>query len=388
MARDFWMTKRLAVRVDKIKKSITIPAATYNCGPTNASLYVPSTTVALYTGGTPFSVGSINALSIDFRLNQFDNPSVNNYIIVQLLSSSGNFIKLLNNGGVLRLEVQASGGAVTSNTTRTLPFHSWARYTITFSSTDNRCKLYVNNELILSLVTTGNMGADDYILAFGDAPNQSYVIGHIQDVALYSRALDQESIYNTETHRGNVGVYGSGLTAYWKLRSNFADSLGNAPDLETTDPLASFTTDEYAPIKFGASFVVAQAEFSLGTKCSLRFPNTPPEGTTGLFIVRWTDEDGEVQRRKLWSLDGVDVDADDYRGEAVTDDFVLELWNVDGNDTVILPEDIVFRISKTTNPTTSYDTTAQAAAEVTVNSELAAPFPLVFPIVFDTQQTY
>ncbi len=389
MPRDYWMTKRLAVRIDKIKKSLTIPAATYNCGPTNQSLYIPSTTAALYTGGTPFAIGSFAEVSIDFWLSQFDNPTSNNYVICQLISSIGpRTIKLLNNGGFLRLEVAASGGSGAVNTTRTLPFHAWTRYTITFSEAAGIAKLYIDGELLVSLAIAGNLSIDDFILAFGDSPSQSFVIGNIQDVALYSKALTQEQVYQTVHHRGNVGTYGTGLAAYWKLRTNFTDFFGNSPDLITADPLAFFDPLTFAPIKFGASFVAAQADISLGVKSSLQFPKTPPDGTTGMFIVRWVDDDGETQRRRLWDMDGVDVEDAVYGGEAVAEDYTLEFWNIDGEDTAVIPEDIEFRSSITTDPTTSFDVTPVAADTVTMDSTLAAAFPMTFPIVFNTQQTY
>lgn len=389
MARDFWMTKRLAVKIDKIKKSLTIPAASYNCGPVNQSLYMPSTTSALYTGGTPFAIGSFTTVSIDFYLRQFDNPTSNNYIICQLISSIGpRIMSLKNNGGFLRLEVVTSGGTFVVNTTRPIPFHSWTRYTLTFSSVTNLARLYINTELVASVVTAGNLSVDDYILAFGDSPVQSFVIGYIQDVALYIKELTQEDVIQIGTHRGNVGVYGANLAAYWKLRQNFDPTVGAVPDLETADPLSEFTDDQVAPIKFGASFVVAQTDIALDSKCSLRFPSTPPEGTTGAFVVRWEDDNGVIQRRKLWEQTGVDLVAAVYSGEPVSANFTLEFWNIDGEDTAVIPEDIVFRVSKTTHPTTSYDTTPVAAATVTMDSTLASNFPMAFPIVFNTQQVY
>ena len=71
-------------------------------------------------------------------------------------------------------------------------------------------------------------------------------------------------------------------------------------------------------------------------------------------------------------------------------DINLELWNIDGEATCVLPSDLTLYISYCTNPTTSYDKTHQAAiAAPTVDTTLAEGFPLTpFPLQFNEQQTY
>lgn len=391
MARDMWMTKRLAVKIDKIKKSLTVPAASYMCGFTRASIYVPVTISPIRTvSDVTLSAG---AITIDFWAKFLQTAGVAAGVYLDaaaLITTGGAFsIRLKLELSHTRVTIVTSAG--TFNIDVNQPYHyEWHRFTITFSEVDGLCKFYVDRVLVGQVVALGNMSVNTFSFQFGQGVFVTQVVGFYNELALYNVVKTQEQIIQTNSYKGNVGEYGQGLQAYWKI--NRLNGTLSPPSVGVIDLISNFTqevnTEEYAPIKFGASFVVAQAEFTLDSRCSLRFPSTPPAGTSGLFVIRWEDADGRIQRRKLWELEGVDLDEDVYSGEPIESSFALELWNVDGDDMTVIPEDIVFRLSKTTNPTTSYDVTPQEAATVTMDSTLAENFPIPLPASFNTQQVY
>jgi hypothetical protein len=146
------------------------------------------------------------------------------------------------------------------------------------------------------------------------------------------------------------------------------------------------------PFIYGASFIPAQFDVTLTAPSAFKFPIMPPDDTTFQLVVRWVDSDGDTHRRKLWALAGVDIapPLDLYNGETISASFTLECWNVDGASTIELPSELVLYSSLSTLPTTDTDHTNMAAIDnPTVDTTLAAPFPLTpFPLVFNTQQTY
>jgi hypothetical protein len=96
-------------------------------------------------------------------------------------------------------------------------------------------------------------------------------------------------------------------------------------------------------------------------------------------------------RAYLWRHDDVFISqVQDYKGERLPATFTLECWNVDGNETIDLDEDVILELSKKTLPQSSIDRTA-INSNLTINTLLACPFTngyATFPLTFNTQQTY
>ena len=397
MGRDFWNTIRLALRVDKIKGSLTLPAATYDCGFERASVYHPNNTSPLRL---PSNITlSSTAVTIDFWAKIFPSQT-----------ASYDFLALVDSGATreIRMSISQTTGLITisaitsagsySFTVPNLYFNNWTRFTITFSTANLIMKLYVNSVLVNSVVIAGNLTNNTFAFAFGTASFLTQANSYLNELALYSVEQTAEDIAQTNSYKANIGAYGTTLVGYWKLNNLEAggafgvtsiQSVGSI-SLDSGSVIIASTTEDYAPIKFGASFVAVQYDVILPAPTSIQFPKRPPTGMTGMVVLRWTDSDDVVQRRKLWALDGVDIGPipATYNGERLTADFTIEVWNIDGEATVVIPSDIILRVARTTNPTTSYDSTAVASATITADSTLAAEFPITFPLTFITQQAY
>ena len=393
MSRDLWLTKRPALHIDRIKKSLTLEDGSYNCGPTNTSIKLGNTVSPLRSGGSgtlPLTL-SATTITVDFWYYAVPTAAAATWSIMELEQASGYGIKLRTTSSTLTVTITTSSASYTISYPAL--WYQWARYTIAVSTASNLGKLYINGVLVGSVaVAAGSFSTNTFDLWFGETESLSYANGFLQDVAFYNVYKDENAVAVLGTHKGTVGTYSGGLTYYWKLRGALTPTVG-AVTLTGSGMLSgpTYSTEDYAPIKYGASFVAAQYSITLTERISFRFPNYPPTGCNGMLVVRWVDDDDITQRRRFWDMDGVDINPmpEAYRGEAVGTTFVLEWWNIDGEDTIEVPEDVVLRISKTTNPTTGYDTTAISAATLTVDTTLAANFPLTpFPITFNTAQTY
>lgn len=389
MSRDFWNTKRLAPRVDKIKKSLTIPAGDYDCCFTRASVYNPTTVSALRLQSN--ITLSATQLTIDYWAKYSITPLGINVDAFSLIDSSGvASIRMNLRSSTTVMTIVTSLGTYTFTVLRSF-YYEWHRFTVTFSVTDNELRLYVDEVLMGAVTTTGNLINNDFAFNLGQAAFLGQAIGFVNELALYATRKTQEAIIQIKSFKANIGAYGTNLQGYWKL-NNFAAGI-SSPSVGSIDIIsasATLDTTEYAPVKFGSSFVVAQHNVTLTHKCSLRFPETPPDETTGMLVVRWVDDNEVTQRRKLWDLDGVDIGPPPatYNGEPIAETFSIELWNIDGQETCVIPEEIVLRISKTTDPTNSHDDTSVSAAVITADSTLAEAFSLTLPATFNSQQTY
>ena len=388
MARDLWLTRREVGVVDKLKQSLTIGANTFQCGPINGSYSLIKTTVPLQTIVKPITL-SATAFTVDFwgyTTPPGESAGVRLFLKVYRISGSPYGVRMSVDTTRFYVEV------TTTTATYTIDFGSkhyqWTRYTVAIDTAANKADIYFNGELQGTLnVAAGNFSAaTNFAVYSSDDPFNSDNIGYLQDLALFNVYKNNNAVKVLGKHKGASGYYSNGLTNYWKLRINKVDSI----DANNFDGLDSFSTTQYAPIKFGASFVVAQYEVTLTDKVSFQFPVVKPAGTTGILVVRWTDDDGVVQRRRFWELDGVEIYPipEIYNGEPVSESFVLEWWNIDGETYLTVPEDFKLYVSKTTSPTTTTDTNDVAITTLTVRTLLAQNYSLTFPLTFPSQQTF
>lgn len=393
MSRDFWLTKREAVKIDKIKKSLTISADSFDCGPVNSSIQLGNNLSPIRpTGaGTQPLTLSATTITLDFWAYIVPTITVASWGVVELEEASGYGIKITTTTSTLTVSIVTS--AATYTITYPTPWYQWKRYTVAVDTANNIAKFYLDGVEVGSVaVAAGSFSTTTFDLWFGDSVFLGYLNGYLQDIALYNVYKNANAVDALKTHKGTTGTYSGGLTYYWKLRGNLTNTVGGI-DLTGGGMIGgpTYSTNEYAPIKFGASFIAAQYSISLTQKNSFLFPNDIPEGCTGMLVVRWIDDGGEVQRRRFWDLDGVDINPlpEYYNGESISEDFYLEWWNIDGQATIEVPDDVVLRMSKTTHPTTSYDSTPESAATLSVDTTLAQAFALTpFPLTFNTQQTY
>ncbi len=385
MARDTWQLLRNVFRTTKIRKTITIPAASYECFEDKGCVRnQDSAGTTLVSSAYPAAFNFTTAMSAGVWVKALSISSVS-----VLVGRTGKFRIQLSS--VLGARGQVDIGATPISTpSGTIKQDEWNYLMLTFDNVN--AYFYINGELIGSVAAVGPLdaGSSNLVLA-----GQGSSLVFFSEVSLWNRCLELNEIVYIQNKPKGV-IVDSSLVGYWKFNEGLSattvsnKNTSNVADFAIDQNATMFVSD-YPPLIYGASFVVAQTDITLGKATSLIFPKEAPEGLTGQFCVSWTDRTGTFQRRKLWTTAGADVNPAllAYAGERLESPFRLELWNIDGETTCVIPSDVVFEISDTTDPTSGTDRTQIAAVTPTIDTTLAQPFPLTpFPLTFNSQQTY
>lgn len=390
--RDLWLTRREAIKIDRIKKLLTISAATYSTFRRNACLEYNVTDNNDNRCSTPDFPNNSFTLELWFK-------PLSSAATKQVLFKFGDAtpqieLSILNNG--LTAKLWDAGIPTSLGYAGVSLSFNWNHVAVTY---DNAVAiLYINGIEVANAAIAGPLDSGSVFSHVAQsAVLTEQFIGRIGEIRIWNVTRTSEQVFQAfDNPRILNGGDTTGLVHYWKC--NGVSVNGNGEEVDQFSAIrdinassGKFVTEDYPPLIFGASFAAAEFSVSgLGYGLSFQFPVIKPDDTTGMLVVRWIDEDGEVQRRRFWDLDGVDIEPfpEIYLGEAVPEDFVLEWYNIDGQDELVVSEDIVLRISKCTAPTTSSDTTPVSAATMTENTELGTSYPLTFPLVFDQLQNY
>jgi hypothetical protein len=391
MARDTWQTLRRAIRIGKKRKTLTIPAASYNCFENKGSLKNISGSTTDITVSSPNAIFNLTAaLTIECWLKPDNVPG--GPVATILGYDSQYFFQYLNTGK-LRATF-AKGGAQVFNSSLSLGFGAWNHICLTWDGTT--VYLFVNG--VRDSTTLALAASLDAVGASLQGLGGGFSSMTGAELKVWNRALTYDEVIEKYNKPRSFGVTGidSGLVGYWKFNEGSGASVANKvvaypSSFAIAGSSHTWNTTDYPPLIYGASFVIAQTDITLSKSVSLIFPKKAPSGLTGQFCVTWTDDNGVYQRRKLWTTVGADINPTlvAYSGEKLNSPFRLELWNIDGNQTVVIPTSLVFEVSDCSNPTSSVDVAQDAAATVVVDTTLAQTFPLTpFPLTFNTQQTY
>lgn len=393
MSRDLWQTVREAVEIDRINKKLSISNNSFQCGPINASFVsrssVSSLRSPLYGSGQDLTI-SATKITIDFYLKAFPTVGQTSWYLLKLLEASGYGITVQLTPDYITVNIITS--ASTYSTSLTPKYGQWARYTVAVDTAANQASVYINGVLAGNItVTSGSFSTNTFALVFGNSEFLCYLNGNLNDVAIYNVRKDATAVSVLNTHKGSTGTYSSGLVYFWTLRETQNADVGAVNLTGTAGGSPTYDEDDYPFIGYGSSFVLAEYAVTVDNPTSLLFPNSPPDAScNGMLVVRWLDDNGDLQRRKLWDMEGVIINPAPaaYNGERLPASFTLELWNIDGADTVNTGGAITLSYADTTAPTSSYDRT-QSATALTEDTTIQQNFPLTpFPLTFsDTDFT-
>lgn len=412
MAREFWKKSTSPAQIGRLRKTITIPAFSAPCGVigclkstfTNAggvgdAPRISAANDGVIAGNNEFTLecwvkimtssgfgitkGIINPL-FDLRQSVFGDG----------LGYPGQLVALVYNSAGTSYLLQSSG---------LMDPYSWNHIALVYSKSALLAKLYLNGSLVAS-IAIANLGMRAH-----DATGLTYspLAGSgqlLDELRVWNVARTQDQILNNMfAPRGAVDS-GNGLVAYWNFSG--AASATTSVDLinalvlnlassgSQSSRLVNQTTVDDCPLRYGASFIAAQFPITFSTilnNVSIH-PIVKPSGVNFQLAVSWFDDDGNFQRKYLWSAPtGVDIAPvlEEYTGQKLpSSGFILECWNIDGNATIDLETALVLNMSFTTGATSSSDTTQLSFGTGVEDSSLAANFPIAFPATFNTQQTY
>ena len=419
MARDYWQTYRPAVKIGKTNKTITIPSFSVPCGKPKGCLEFKTKSSYHFFSVTSDPTERIK-LKDKFFVEAWIKPKTllldRDRIILAFYNADYTTpaIKLFLRGSIVSGVVYKGLDSFTISSDVSIDADSWSHIGFKFDGAN--ISLYVNGEL-----ASGNLAVTPQLnyaktLAIGAIKNDDleHFIGLIGDIRVWSiPPSDEEILFMFDKHRNpnpnlaldeTLTIYFdfrfldtsySNLT-FWNQRSRLdlgAGITGEILQKAGIDNSSVFVDDESAPIGLGGSFIVAEFPCTLTQNIALKYPIKPPGGSKNcnfLLAVRWTDEDGVLQRRKLWDLldDDIAPDYALYQGETIGNEFTFEIWNIDGESTVDLESDLVLITSLLHNIEYSKDTTIVSLGTLIEDSSIYAAFPWDFEQTFDESYDY
>jgi hypothetical protein len=400
IARDQWLKYKPVVKTDLINQKITLPVFSYPSGELNACLkFAPA--LSLQFNAPVQGADIVNAITLEAwcKVNA-DYASTYLPIYKRAIAGFPNPQWEIGLVGLNPYIRWTKGGVVTEVNfiDNTINAAQWNH--LAWSWNGINILLYING-VAVSQTALANpvdaLGAGNQMIGYNFITTEKFQ-GSLNEIRVWDVARTQQEILSAMFAPRNT-VAADGVDDHLRFYFKCKDLLiGN----QTTDSLnlvalgnkmiinATLDTTDMYPMKYGASFVIAKFPVDLGKKCSFKYPVTVDDPNHSL-VVRWTDQEGNPQRRWFYKPSGVDYDESitEYKGDCINDPFDLEIWNIDGNDTVSLAEELELGLSLTSAPTTSIDVAPVVAATLAVDTTLAQNFPLTpFPLAFNTQQTY
>lgn len=415
MARDIWKLRRVLPRFDTIKRTLTIPAFSLNCGFQRGYFYIPGLyDSGVFSGGIPSGTEPyVNACTIEAWIKISFPDAAGRHIITQLGDLAGTTYQISlehENGNLIFGLLKGASWDETTSISK-LPINQWVHVAGTWDGTNTA--LYINGVLDISTNPvaapldniTGLLGAT-YLIGrrnIIDVADWDTFVGFVDEIRYWTVARTQEEILNSMNSKRNA-VAANGvdddLYAYWSLDDPYTNGTGytfdecdtNNASFANGSEIIGYNGEGAAPLGFNGSFVAGQYEIDRGHKVSIaNWPLVAPNDCNFSLVVRWTDDSGIIQRRLLFgsgNLDYAPAPMQAYAGESLNNPFYLEVWNDDGEETADLASDYIIKLSEKTSPTSSTDQTA-VNTSLTVDSTLAQAFPLTpFPLTFGSQQTY
>lgn len=398
IARDQWLKYKPVVKTDLINQKITLPVFSYPSGELNACLrFIPS--LALQANCAVLGADIVNAITLEVWCKVVADYAATVLPIYKRTIAGGTDPQW--EFGLIGLNPYINwrkGGLINGLTSdKTINANQWNH--IAYSWDGVNVRLYINGVLVsldplAAPVDALGIGSQMIGYVFGSGDKFQ---GSLNEIRVWNVARTQQEILGAMFAPRNIVAADNvddNLRFYFKCKDlnaagNTSDSINVVADAFKMKINAILDTEDSYPMKYGASFVIAKFPVDLGKKCSLKYPVAIDDPDHSL-VVRWTDQEGNPQRRWFYKPDGVDYDESitEYKGDCINDPFDLEIWNIDGNDTVSLAEELELGLSLTSAPTTSIDVAPVVAATLAADTTLAQNFPLVFPLTFNTQQQY
>jgi len=372
MPRDFWQTFRQALRVNKLNKFITLPAFSERAFRHKDSLYVtPTDPVGYALITTTYET----EFSFEFwaKTTQPNTPNEVSFLDISQAAPFDLQMKFV--GGNFVLDFLYSLDNFSLTLSKSPGWNTWNHFavTITFKTgvPDGLLTVYLNGENIgtNAILSAAMPGSDTvYIFPFSIGGAALDFYGHLAEVRFWNKVLTQDEILFIKDKPIGATVY-TNLIFYFP--ENDASVASNFTDF-------TYEVSSGPPLIYGGSFIVLEFPVVNDTsKFSFKYPIKKPTVDCNFCLcIRWLDADGVLQRYKFWTV-GEDINPDPpiYEGQPIGTDAVIEIWNIDGNETVDLASAMTLYVSLTSNAQSSADRTNVALETLTENPTIWAAFP-------------
>lgn len=382
MIESYWLNKATSYKLGRLKKYLTVPAFNIKCGESKCCISRYDSQVLTTT--------EFQLPQNQFCLEVWIKPVCRSQYIC---TKGTDFALLLDTAGRVTCIIGGLHTVLRTDEFKTILFDEWNHIGLNYDGTI--VSIYINGQLAAS-TAVAMVSSYSYIQIASQIAGLADFGGYLDEIKLWKTARSYEQLtkdYQRPVNKNNT--IEPELLSYWKMNSMQDTIVPDEMNLNhfTINEVTANTlnpADGY-PIKYGASWTAGVFDVDLLTqKVSLQYPVKPPTDANFALVVKWIDDNEEVQRRYLWTVDGVDLDPTitEYSGEVLpADSWQLEVWNIDGASYCTLTEDFKLYISETTLPKTSVDKVNQSAGRLNaINDSLGLTFPAAYPLTFNTQQ--
>ena len=397
----YWQTLRPLRKVGKLRGVISIPAFDVDMGPPEVSYYSQNSQwnnaavgVALIDG-TGLTLECWAKIPAGTRTQDIRLIGINNNLLIvhSDMTVTGRF---------------SNGAPINATTVNpAVPRSEWFHIAATCDGAT--VNVYVNFALVASTAFTGTLSTTSTNVSLANTLNGQNQVGLLINEVRgwnYARSLEQLR-YAAYTNRDISGVIDIGLNLYFPFNEGTGASITNAIAAKAfnlaENPYGggnpAWVDDDSYPYRLGASYISGWFLIdSSGKSFSLKFPVRKPSLLVNFVpVVSWIEVPGEVIRYRLWTQNSLPPDSvfdvwpliPFYNGEVIPDGAKIEIWNLDGERDVVLTSaiDIDTSILNIVSDPETTTQTATATLPTPIVSDIAATFPISFPMTFDQPQT-
>lgn len=394
---NFWLNTVKATILGRNRKSITIPAFAVRCGEDNRSLYFKLRTVegGIFQGVTGDSTyGMRAAFTVEMWVKTWGTFSTGAVLFANHRSAEDdNNVAILLQDQKIGVAVIKSAATQVLTTLKPFPTNRWFHLAVSYNG--SVIKIFVDGEQDSNtLSVAANLdGASaqeyDYVIGNNYETGAAYpFVGYLGEVRVWKSCLTPEQIKRNRFFRRGKNA---NLVKYYKTNfqtsgaGTFRELIDNGEFVLTGyAPVANLeqVSDEYPPLKYGASFIAAKYSVTVDAPITLKYPVSCPTDANFMLCVSYIGDDGRMVRYKLWDMDGVVIwpQPERYRGQSLPVSFFFEVWNIDGESHCTLEDDLVLYASKTSVPTSMIDTASSAlVTSPTIDYTIFEILPSTFP---------
>lgn len=380
---QYWQTIAPIRKVGKLRGIIEIPTFTAPCG-NKSCLFLDNGSTGAGTNWLPTTNFTIK-FWVKFTTLPIDN------ILYPLFSLGADRHRIGTRNGKIEVQLITSDTYVL-DTTINFQLDTWYHIAVTFA--DAIAKIYINGYLdaISPIFGTGVLITDEsqFYIGSGSPFTETTSPAYISNFEAWVTTQDAQTILDN--------LY---VLPYWlnntslKYLYNFREATGihihnlvdNAQYSLNGDPASSFAHYYPSSHLYNMCFIAGIFPVNTGGKSfSIKYPILNVSSLNFVLCV----EGADGNRYKLWDNPSFFYAGTlaMYTGQKLLDGCKIEVWSLDGNETVDLTSVIDIETS-IIHVVDSYATIAHTHdSDPVINKKLDVAFPFTFPMNFSVQPTY
>lgn len=420
MTPEYWQLLNPAIDLSKVRSTLTIPVFDIICGEqNNGSLLFSNNTsdpnnnkYVVATSFPEFLYVATSNFTVDLWVKPIGfAPSGTRMTLIQRYRNSNGdktFMMWIDPDFHVNVSFLNSLGTSTFKTTLTVEQFSWNHVGLVWRNEPSlNFSIWINGVETIFTHTANSVDLSAVIpasLVVGAGGLESWTEGTFQmdELRFWDAEQPKDYFYSFRNSRRTPDHVNYAtdvhLVGYWKLGELGPSDLTTPSRINGAHTFIlaggghnpTYVAENY-PYTIGLSSVVARMPLStILSRFSFKYPVIKPlDASQYSLAVSWVDNSNTLQRRWFWQNADLYRPGDElaiYRGEPINyaTGFV-EVWNDLYAVTVAQPTSYTLDLSFISSPVSLADTTQPPVLDSNpeMTDKLFAPFPLVFPIVFN-----